>query len=164
MKYKVIYEQDFSSLHDEVDELIKVGFEPLGGICANNDSDGEEWFYQAMTKRDKEPEYCDVSGAKLRSAGGKSTIQETLTVEPTAEQSSLVEPKTLVLEVGKIYKDRIGDKWFVFFDDGYSRYDNYCMHALRVGYPYCTEQYTRGGMYRNDGSVGGLDLIEEWKD
>ena len=51
IEYQAIYalERDFEEFPSYVNDWIKDGWQPLGGICVNTIND-EEYFYQAMVK------------------------------------------------------------------------------------------------------------------
>jgi hypothetical protein len=135
MKYAVINVKNVDELNMEVNDAITIGFEPLGGICANTDKYGTEWFCQAMIKRDKEP-------------------------GPTNRESQSVEPTPLVLEVGKLYRTREGKKAFVFRKKG--KVFRYCI--VGESYIEKCTQDGRYYEYDLFGEDTPNDLIEEWRD
>ena len=48
MEYQVVSEQDRSKLETKVNELIREGWKPQGGVCVTGVM--ARWFYQAMVK------------------------------------------------------------------------------------------------------------------
>ncbi|MBO7243834.1 MAG: DUF1737 domain-containing protein [Alphaproteobacteria bacterium] len=51
MQYTILYDQVAELLIDKVNQLIKQGWEPLGGLCATQNA-GKEIFCQAMIKKE----------------------------------------------------------------------------------------------------------------
>ena len=146
MEYKIINNSCLETLHLGVNNFIENGFEPLGGIFANKDKDGDEWFYQAMIRRDKEPERCEISGVKLG---------------PTTEETKAVEPKPLQIEVGKFYRNRNGCRAYIFNEnnDGESE----------ITFDFCVDLHSTTLTARQNGRCfieceTPADLIEEWRD
>lgn len=52
--YTIIRNFDITFIANEVRELIKYGWEPLGGIAVCTDSDGRLCFSQAMIRRERQ--------------------------------------------------------------------------------------------------------------
>ncbi len=53
IEYKSLVDSDLSDLDDRVAVLIKRGWQPLGGLCANGDCD-HEFYYQAIVKYEED--------------------------------------------------------------------------------------------------------------
>jgi uncharacterized protein DUF1737 len=56
MHYRIVEAKDTEGLEAEVNEMIRDGWTPLGGVCVVNSQANTYawWFYQAMT-RDRGP-------------------------------------------------------------------------------------------------------------
>jgi Domain of unknown function (DUF1737) len=52
MRYRVIEAKDVEGLEQDVNEHIRDGWRPLGGVCVVNSQANTYawWFYQAMTR------------------------------------------------------------------------------------------------------------------
>ncbi len=53
MEYKIVTNQYYGQLTSDVNDLIKSGWNPQGGIAVTRDDSGNTWFYQAMIKETK---------------------------------------------------------------------------------------------------------------
>lgn len=50
IEYMSYMSTNLTGFDEEINELIKEGWQPIGGICASVSPREKEWFYQAMVK------------------------------------------------------------------------------------------------------------------
>lgn len=52
MHYRIVEAKDVEGLETDVNEMIRDGWTPLGGVCVVNSQNNTYswWFYQAMTR------------------------------------------------------------------------------------------------------------------
>ena len=54
MEYKIVYGEDPRELEEEVNELIRKGWKPQGGVCVLRERNNYWSFYQAMVRNNAE--------------------------------------------------------------------------------------------------------------